>query len=211
MLLGRFYKHSDGLCLSAISVGPGKPGMPPAALPGATRRREARGAGVAGFALRPAPTRSGSGRFCRVKGEGFAHVLTRSRAAPALRLPGVPLTRHPLKPPQTPQNGPTARFRTRPYPTPTHADKTPLRAVFGRFRLFKWKPGQGWRGWLARPAAQRGHGPPPESAAPLDAVGTPHALPRGRTKQAKRRAALLPRFPPARAGRQAKRARGSAP
>ena len=35
--------------------------MPPAALPGATRRREARGGRVAGFALRPAPTRSGWG------------------------------------------------------------------------------------------------------------------------------------------------------
>ena len=45
----------------------------------------------------------------------------------------------------------------------------------------------------------------------LDRPGTPHALPRGRTKQAKRRAALLPRFPPARAGRQGEAAPGAAP
>ncbi len=48
--------------------------------------------------------------------------------------------------------------------------------------VHKWKPGQGWRGWLARPAAQRGHGPPPESTAALDAVGTPQPQPGSRRR-----------------------------
>ncbi len=44
-----FFKCWMGYLASAVS------NMPPAALPGATRRREARGAGVAGCALRPCP------------------------------------------------------------------------------------------------------------------------------------------------------------
>lgn len=44
-----FFKCWMGYLASAVS------NTPPAALPGATRRREARGAGVAGCALRPCP------------------------------------------------------------------------------------------------------------------------------------------------------------
>jgi hypothetical protein len=44
-----FFKCLMGYLASAVS------NTPPAALPGATRRREARGAGVAGCALRPCP------------------------------------------------------------------------------------------------------------------------------------------------------------
>ena len=57
-----FFKCLMGYLASAVS------NMPPAALPGATRRREARGAGVAGFALRPCPTRTGCPLRFSVKG-----------------------------------------------------------------------------------------------------------------------------------------------
>lgn len=65
---------------------------------------------------------------------------------------------------------------------PCAAGGTPAPLTGHPLTVHKWKPGQGWRGWLARPAAQRGHGPPPESTAALDAVGTPQPQPGSRRR-----------------------------
>ena len=65
---------------------------------------------------------------------------------------------------------------------PCAAGVPPAPPIRHPLTLHKWKPGQGWRGWLARPAAQRGHGPPPESTAALDAVGTPQPQPGSRRR-----------------------------
>ena len=79
--------------------------------------------------------------------------------------------------------------------------------------------GGGWRG--PQPAG-RGHGPPPESAAALDAAGTAQALASEGAGQGASRRPAPPEPPggeggesrgaaPLWAGRQAKRARGAAP
>ena len=94
-----FFKCWMGYLASAVS------NTPPAALPGATRRREARGAGVAGCALRPCPH---SHRLsATVQRQGAVSSLRCGPHQPGFR----PLTRHPLEHQGNPRR---ARWRGRP-------------------------------------------------------------------------------------------------
>ena len=78
------------------------------------------------------PHSSGSGRSCRVKGSPrLARVLASLRAAPARRGRFAPLTRHPLTPRQTPQNGLRRVFSQKAWNPHDQTLRSPSRLVSG--------------------------------------------------------------------------------
>lgn len=141
-----FFKCWMGYLASAVS------NTPPAALPGATRRREARGAGVAGCALRPCP-----------HSHRLSATVQRQGAVPSLRCgPHQPLDPAPSqesfsKHPESlcaafSRGGPCS-----PYCLHAMAHYRPFLAVFQRSRSSRW----GWCslpslvGWPTTSAARR--------------------------------------------------------
>lgn len=147
--------------------------MPPAALPGATRRREARGAVLAGCALCPAPCRQGWGAP-RASSDFRGINGFPPQAGPPI-YSTVRLTPSPLENPDggRPHRRPVAAFSQRGPACPlAHPLKTRCRPVSGRFAQVE--PGGGRKAPLFvrrladnEPKARRqrpGHGVSPKTS-----------------------------------------------
>jgi len=131
------------------------------------------------------------------------------RAALRVRLPVAPLTPFPLKTakhairkrPSSPQ-GPFPGFGI---PKAPPSRENVLRAVFEP--LAERRAGQGPQGWLARPAAKRGHGPPRRAKRTLDATNATPACTRGGRDEGRSPPPLPPELP----GGEGGVCRGAAP
>lgn len=97
------------------------------------------------------------------------------------------------------------RLRGLAYPRAPPSRENDLRAVFEP--LPERRAGQGPQGWLARPAAKRGHGPPRRAKRTLDATKATPACTRGGRDEGRSPPPLPPELP----GGEGGACRGAAP
>ena len=189
--------------------------MPPAALPGAKRSRLILGSRGTAYGLRPKPLLH-SGSVGSFQGhQGFASPRSspvrcspvpgcapRAASGRALDTLSTPTAKPAIrKRPSSPQE-PFPGFCI---PKGTQKRENALRAVFEP--LVERRAGQGPQGWLARPAAKRGHGPPRRAKRTLDATKATTACTRGGRDEGRSPPPLPPELP----GGEGGACRGAAP